>query len=138
MDFKIIFKGLVILLVFFSGSVYSGNEKEKVCPKNPIDNCPKGFLCKNLKPIKGKELKEKMKLLEKEYKKKWTFKGSKVSVGTKIWDGTKYATKKASKNIKAGVQRIQKQIGESAAGKKLSKSKTYDLFKQLKSTPVVK
>tara|TARA_Y100001954_G_scaffold52853_1_gene56359 strand:+ start:4554 stop:5843 length:1290 start_codon:yes stop_codon:yes gene_type:complete len=133
MDFKIIFKGLVILLVFFSGSVYSGNEKEKVCPKNPIDNCPKGFLCKNLKPIKGKELKEKMKLLEKEYKKKWTFKGSKVSVGTKIWDGTKYATKKASKNIKAGVQRIQKQIGESAAGKKFSKSKTYDLFKQLRN-----
>ena len=73
-----------------------------------------------------------MKLLEKEYKKKWVLKGSTVSIGTKIWDGTKYATNKASNRIKDGIKRIEKQIRESAVGKKFSKSKTYDLFKQLR------
>ena len=60
MNLKKVFKGIVILLMLFSVEVYSKFKKDKVCPENPIDSCPKGFLCKNLKPIKGQELRKKM------------------------------------------------------------------------------
>ena len=69
-----------------------GIKRTESVRKIRLINVQKGSYAKTLSLLR-KELKNKMKLLENEYKKKWVLKGSKVSVGTKIWDGAKYASK---------------------------------------------
>ena len=60
---RLLFKIIVILSLVFSNHLMSS---EKFCPEKPIDNCPEGFICQQLEPVKGKELKDKMAQLEEE------------------------------------------------------------------------
>ena len=101
---------------------------EKFCPEKPIDNCPEGFICQQLEPVKGKELKDKMAQLEEEYKRKWTVESVKVSMGTKIYTASKAGAKKVSKIVLSGLKKLEKKIGETKIGSKMSKSKAFDLI----------
>ena len=104
----------------------------KGCPLTPVDDCPKGFLCKVPEPYKGQKLKEKMAVLNSEYKKKWKVKSVEVALGSKLYAATKKGSEYAAKKIISGVESLNKKIKESTIGKKLNKTKVADLMIKLR------
>ena len=121
-------------LAFFVGILLWGPQlysETTGCSKKPIDNCPKGFLCKNPEPYKGKFLKDKLDILKKEYEKPWQVKSVTISLGSKIYGKTKKGAIFVGHKIVSGVSFLNKKIKSSAVVGKISKTKVSELLTKL-------
>jgi len=118
----------LITTLLWGANLYSVTQN---CAPLNLDRCPEGFLCKEPVPYKGKFLKEKMDILQKEFDKPWQVRSVKIALGSKIYGAGKSGAVFLGHKIVSGVSFLNKKIKNSAAVGKFNKTKVSNLLSKL-------